>query len=68
MPRRRVDLVRYISPFGSPAWMPRERAEHYLAEDDKLWLFLQECEAEGAGSMLTPRQRDIGPPRIEVGK
>lgn len=64
--RRKPDLVRYVSPFGSPAWMPRERAEQYLKEDDKLWLTLQECEKAGAGPLLTSRMRDIGPPRIEA--
>ncbi len=60
-------LVRYVSPFGSPAWMPRARAEELLYEDDKRYLFLQELEREGAGPMLTDRQRfEIGPPRIEA--
>lgn len=63
---RKPKLVRYVSPFGSPAWMPRERAEEYMRQDDRLWLFLQQCEAEGAGPLRTPRMLDIGPPHIEV--
>jgi hypothetical protein len=63
----RERLVRYVSPFGSPAWMSREQAEKLLAEDDRRYLELQQLEAEGAGKMLTDRQRfEIGPPRIEV--
>jgi hypothetical protein len=58
-------LVRYVSPFGSPAWMTREQAQVHLAEDDARLLWLEKAEAEGAGPMLTPRQRQIGPPRIE---
>jgi hypothetical protein len=54
-----VKQVRYVSPFGSPAWMSREDAERYLAEDDELWIELS------ALGLLTPRQREIGPPRIE---
>lgn len=54
-----VKLVHYLSPFGSPAWMPREQAERYLAEDDQLW------EKWSAAGMLDERQRAFGPPRIE---
>ncbi len=54
-------LVRYVSPFGSPAWMLRAVAERHLAEDDRLWRELQEIDA------LTDRQRRVGPPRIEGG-
>lgn len=66
MSRQGVKLVRYVSPFGSPAWMPRERAEQYLKEDDNLWCFLQEVERETGSRMLTSRQLDIGPPYIET--
>jgi hypothetical protein len=66
MPKRKPPrLVRYVSPFGSPAWMTRDQADVHLAEDDARWMRLEEVEAEGAGPMLTPRQRAIGPPRIE---
>jgi hypothetical protein len=59
-------LVRYVSPFGSPAWMTRERAEHYLAEDDDLYEFLCLIERETGSRALADFQRRIGPPRIEV--
>lgn len=57
---KREQLVRYVSPFGSPAWMTRERARELLDEDDKRYVLY-----ERAGN-LTERQRQIGPPRIEV--
>lgn len=59
--RPRVSLVRYVSPFGSPAWMSRERAQALMVEDDRLWLLFQE-----AGN-LSEEQRQIGPPRYERG-
>lgn len=31
--RRRITLVRYVSPFGSPAWMTPDLAERYYRED-----------------------------------
>ena len=52
-------LVRYVSPFGSPAWMTREKAERHLKEHDRLWL---ECQELGT---LSESQKQIGPPRIE---
>jgi hypothetical protein len=58
MPQPR--LVRYVSPFGSPAWMNRDYAERLLAEDDARWL-----RREAAGA-LTPAQRAVGIPRIET--
>lgn len=54
-------LVRYVSPFGSPAWMSREEAERYLREDDARWL---EWQALG---LLTASQREVGPPYIQEG-
>ena len=54
-----LKLVRYVSPFGSPAWMPLAEAERHLAEDDRLWLDLSEVGA------LSAAQRQISPPRIE---
>jgi len=56
---KREPLVRYVSPFGSPAWMTRAAAARYLAEDDRRWLNYQT-----AGN-LSEQQRQIGPPRIE---
>jgi hypothetical protein len=61
MARTTVRLVRYISPFGTPAWMPRETAEKHLADDDRRWLLHQ-----SAGN-LSEYQLAIGPPRIETG-
>jgi hypothetical protein len=61
MTRRRAEpLVRYVSPFGSPAWMTRAEAERHLAEDDRHWLIMLE-----AGN-LSERQRETGPARIEA--
>lgn len=57
--RRALRLVRYVSPFGSPAWMSREEAATHLEEDDRLYLDLVEIGA------LTDAQRRVGPPRIE---
>lgn len=54
-----VRLVRYVSPFGSPAWMTRDQAEKHLTEDDRLWLLHQ-----NAGN-LSEEQHRVGPPRIE---
>jgi hypothetical protein len=59
--RKPPKLVRYVSPFGSPAHMTREEAERYRAQDDKLWLDLQEIGA------LSDRQREIGAPHIQEG-
>ena len=59
------DRVRYVSPFGSPAYMPRDVAERYMADDDARWLRYLAAEQQGAGQMLTDQQRQIGPPRIE---
>ena len=53
-------LVRYVSPFGYPAWMTRRRAEQRLALDGRRW---QRYLSIGC---LTQRERDLGPPRIEV--
>lgn len=55
----KVKLVRYVSPFGSPAWMSREEAERHLAEDDARW-----CEWQELG-ILSEHHIEIGPPRIE---
>lgn len=63
LPRRpRQLLVRYVSPFGSPAWMIPEAAQAHLAEDDARWLRYQAAEA------LSAEQRQTGPPRIERGQ
>jgi hypothetical protein len=52
-------LVRYCSPFGSPAWMPEERARALLEADDARWVEWSRL------GMLSERQRQHGPPRIE---
>lgn len=61
MPRS-TDLVRYVSPFGSPATMARREAEMHLAWDDACW------REWGPLGMLDGRMRRIGPPRIEEPK
>lgn len=40
---KRKPLVRYCSPFGSPAWMPRAEAERYLAADESLYRLHREA-------------------------
>lgn len=56
--------MRFVSPFGSPAWMTRERAEELLAEDDRRWLDHQEG---GTLACVLPAHRIAeGPPRIEA--
>ena len=55
----RDDLVYYISPFGSSAWMPGWRAEASLEKDARRWLRLLELE------MVSDPQRAVGPPHIE---
>jgi hypothetical protein len=39
--------------------MTRDEAQRYLDEDDRLWLDMEEV------GMLSERQKQIGPPRIE---
>lgn len=61
MSRTRTEpLVRYSSPFGSPAWMTRERAAKLCIEDDRLWLLMQEV------GNLSEQQRKHGPPFYSV--
>jgi hypothetical protein len=62
MTARAPRLVRYVSPFGSPAGMTLAEAERHLAEDDALWLELSEL------GLLADYQRAVGPPRIEYGR
>lgn len=52
-------LVRYVSPYGSPAWMPLELARKHLAVDDRRWLRDQEL------GIISDAQRQVGMPRIE---
>jgi hypothetical protein len=63
---RRPALVRYVSPFGSPAWMTRDRAEQLLAEDDRRYEWLAAVSSEVGEDLLGARARREGPPRIEV--
>lgn len=63
--RQGAKLVRYVSPFGSPAWMTRDEAQHYLDEDDAHWLEFLEIERETGCKILSEHQRAIGPPRME---
>ena len=53
-------LVRYVSPFGSPAWMPRDRAAELLEDDDRRWVLYSQ------NGLLSDEQKQIGPPRIEA--
>ncbi len=55
----RDDLVHYISPFGSSAWMPRSRAQPVLEREQHRWLRLDELE------MISQAQRSVGAPHIE---
>lgn len=55
----RGPLVRYVSPFGSPAWMTPEQARRYLDEDDARYVEWSQL------GLLTEDQKRIGPPRIE---
>lgn len=57
--RRALRLVRYVSPFGSPAWISREEAAIHLERDDRRYLDLAEAGA------LSDAMRRVGPPRIE---
>lgn len=68
MTRRRAPLVRYVSPFGSPAWMSRETAAEHLRHDDDRWLRAQQIETETGSPVLSAEQRRVGPPRIETGR
>jgi hypothetical protein len=51
--------VHYLSPFASPAWLPRWQAKSYLEQDGRRWSKLEEL------GMVSARQRNAGPPRIE---
>lgn len=53
-------MVRYVSPFGSPAYMSRAGALRLLAEDDARWLLY------GHLDLLSEAQRAVGAPRIEA--
>lgn len=61
-----IPLVRYVSPFGSPAWMSRDRALAHLNIDDRRWVWYQHVEAMTGNPMISDEQRTIGAPRIEV--
>lgn len=58
-------LVRYVSPFGSPAWMTRERAVVHLMQDDAHWENIAAAERETGERLFSEEQRRVGPPRIE---
>jgi hypothetical protein len=57
---RSEPLVRYVSPFGYPAWMTRRRAERRLVLDARRW---RRYHSVGC---LTQREQEIGAPRIDV--
>jgi hypothetical protein len=58
-------LIRYVSPFGSPAWMTREQAQPHLDADDARFVWLQEVERETGCKVLSEHERQIGAPRME---
>lgn len=60
-----IPLVRYVSPFGSPAWMSRDRALDLMEADDKRWVWYHSVESMTGNPMLSDEQRAIGAPRIE---
>lgn len=53
-------LVRYVSPFGSPAWMPPTQAAALLADDDARWLQL----GRWARPSPAPRPAATVPPHL----
>ena len=53
------NVVHYVTPFGSSAWLPDWQAETFLQEDEQRWSRLQELE------MVSVAQRTVGPPHIE---
>jgi hypothetical protein len=53
------DLVHYISPFGSPRWLPAWQAKSFLEQDDRRWSRLEDLE------MVSDSQRSVGPPHIQ---
>ncbi len=57
--RDRYGLVRYLSPFATPTWLPTWQASAYLEQDARRWSKLEELD------MVSTRQRRAGPPRIE---
>jgi hypothetical protein len=51
--------VHYISPFGSPRWLPAWQARSFLEQDDRRWSRLEDLE------MVSDSQRSVGPPHIQ---
>jgi len=45
MAKHRTDICRYVSPFCSPATMPRAMAQRLLAADLSLWAALREVDS-----------------------
>lgn len=56
----RARLVRYVSPFGTPAWMPRDVAERHLEVDDARYVEWSRL------GILPAFALAIGAPRIEL--
>lgn len=56
---RTVTLVRYVSPFGSPATMQLDAASFHLERDLALWDELEEI------GLLDERSLRIGRPRLD---
>ena len=55
-------LVSYVSPFGSPAWMPRDRATELMEQDDERWVRFTKAEALTGCRILSEAERQVGPP------
>lgn len=66
MPKRTPKVVRYVSPFGSPAWMPLKMAQTLMEHDDKRWSRHQEIKAQTGEYVLGETRRAIGAPRIDT--
>jgi len=59
-------LVRYVSPFGTPAWMTRERAQALLEEDDQRYVKYQNAGVLTYFTLGVASSQCDGPPRIEI--
>jgi hypothetical protein len=63
---KKEQLVRYLSPFGTPAWMPRARAESLVEEEDRRYVKLQQAGILHFFTLSVEASKCDGPPRFEV--
>ena len=63
--KRREPLVRYLSPFGTPAWMPRERALALLEDDDRRYVKLSQAGVLSYCVLGVESSHCDGPPHIQ---